>query len=845
MAAETTKMLGGDAAVKTLEIPADESQLSRVRDFIADICISANFSPREANNSKLAVDEACTNIIKHAYDSGPGSIKIRAVIKPGWVDISLLDQGKKFDFGSVKDPDLDQYVESGKKGGLGIFLINRLMDDVDYRTTSEGNELLLTKKSHTAVARALPRQIARRSSLKYKFTLRASMGLLLLIVLIGAFTMVRQTGSIREQKTSQWMERRRVAGNLANKSRDLLLNPNSYSIEQTNLSSYLSKLQDSSDDVSYARVVDKTNKIISSSIISEIFSDYSEPESIVLSKERNGIVWKRMTLAGRNIRDIEHPVQIRESDSNRLLILGTVHLGVYEDIVESGVKDPRIVTIGILLGVFLLGILLIMLLVSIFVKPIQVLTDGVRAIGEGTMDGKISVDGPAEIGAIAAVFNEITQKFKKAQDSILEQEKLQKEMEVAKQIQHSLLPRTMPDISGYDISTLYQAAAEVGGDYFDFVEVDDETIGVVVADVSGKGVPGSLVMTMIRTALRMEARGNKNASDVMARMNEFVTDDMKKGMFVTMFYVILDSKNRIISYASAGHNPMILYRYETNETYFLNPKGFPVGINLPDQALFRKSINVEKIKLKKDDMLIIYTDGVTEAMNETRDQYGEERLLEVIKKYGHQHPEDFIANLERDIKKFTGGNPQNDDITIVAVKEKLTADDVLFGIRKKLIDMVDVEGLSVHEACAKMKVSPATYYRYKKRLELMGERGLKNKVLRKDLELKRVSLEDRKEMLRIIREHPDMGAKRITKEMNKDREPSKMLKEKVMYDELKRLNLNNKELRLDYLKRFKLIAQDEEKKPERKDEPESELSRNSSRKCPAEISLRLRSRRKL
>jgi hypothetical protein len=172
------------------------------------------------------------------------------------------------------------------------------------------------------------------------------------------------------------------------------------------------------------------------------------------------------------------------------------------------------------------------------------LTDGVRAIG-GRQPGKLDVTARPRSAPSWRVQRD-HEKFKKARDSILEQEKMQKEIEVAKQIQQSLLPRRRPEISGYDICPLYQAAAEVGGDYYDFVQVDDDTIGVVVADVSGKGVPGSLVMTMIRTALRMEARGNRNASDVMSKMNAFVTDDMKKGMFVTMFYVILDSKNRIL-----------------------------------------------------------------------------------------------------------------------------------------------------------------------------------------------------------------------------------------------------------------------------------------------------------
>jgi anti-anti-sigma factor len=283
---------------------------------------------------------------------------------------------------------------------------------------------------------------------------------------------------------------------------------------------------------------------------------------------------------------------------------------------------------------------------------------------------------------------------------------------------------------------------------------------------------------------------------------------MKRGMFVTMFYVILDSKNRIISYASAGHNPMILYRYETNDTYFLNPKGFPVGISLPDVNLFRQSISLEKIKLKKDDMLLIYTDGVTEAMNERREQYGEDRLIQIIRQYGHLPPKEFISRLDHDIKEFTGGNPQNDDITVVAVKEKLTADEVLFGIRKKLLDMVELKGMSVKEACAKMKVSPATYYRYKKRLELMGERGLKNKVLRQDMDIKRVSIEERKDILEIIRHHPEYGAKRLTSEFNKSRNPSQALSERMVYDELRRLSLNTKELRLDYLKRNRLIDEE-------------------------------------
>ena len=135
-----------DAELRELTVPAEEGQLGRVRDFVVAVCSEAGFSTREVSNTKLAVDEACTNIIKHAYtDEGRhGDIRLLAELDDGDLTISIQDTGKRFDFASVKDPDLDQYVETGRKGGLGVFLINRLMDGVEYRRTDVGNELVLT-----------------------------------------------------------------------------------------------------------------------------------------------------------------------------------------------------------------------------------------------------------------------------------------------------------------------------------------------------------------------------------------------------------------------------------------------------------------------------------------------------------------------------------------------------------------------------------------------------------------------------------------------------------------------------------------------------------------------------
>lgn len=325
------------------------------------------------------------------------------------------------------------------------------------------------------------------------------------------------------------------------------------------------------------------------------------------------------------------------------------------------------------MGLLSLGIVAVSSISGFFVQPIQKLMDGVRTVGGGDLEHHISLQSDDEIGQIARAFNDMTRRFKNSQKNLVEQERLRKEMQVAQEIQQTLLPARFPEIEGYDIATLYRAGKEVGGDYYDFVWVNKDSLGIVVADVSGKGVPGSLIMTMIRTALRREARGNMSAKEVLQNVNAFVSEDMKRGMFVTIFYVILDSKQRVINFASAGHNPMILYRAETGEAYFLNPPGVPLGLSLPDQQLFPETLQLERTKLKKDDLLVIYTDGVTEAMNRAREQFGEKRFLEFIKLNAHLNPSEFAPRLDEEINRFTEGSLQSDDLTVVVIREKLVA----------------------------------------------------------------------------------------------------------------------------------------------------------------------------
>ncbi len=228
--------------VRELTVTAEDGQLGRVRDFIVQVCEDAGFSSREISNTKLAVDEACTNIIKHAYEGRPdhGDIVVLAEIDAGKVKIHLQDHGKHFDFSSVKEPDLDQYVETGRKGGLGVFLINRLMDGVEYHATETGNELVLTKRSQaTFAATMLPERMPIRGTLRFKFMVRAGSGLFALMAVLWVFVFFRQTHDIDNQRASNWLEERRLAQSMSSRSVPALMDPSEYSIEQTNLSADL------------------------------------------------------------------------------------------------------------------------------------------------------------------------------------------------------------------------------------------------------------------------------------------------------------------------------------------------------------------------------------------------------------------------------------------------------------------------------------------------------------------------------------------------------------------------------------------------------------------------------
>ena len=246
-----------------------------------------------------------------------------------------------------------------------------------------------------------------------------------------------------------------------------------------------------------------------------------------------------------------------------------------------------------------------------------------------------------------------------------ERDALVSELDRAGKIQLNLLPGRLPRIRGFDIRVAYRSAKELGGDYYDFIPVDKDNLGIVVADVSGKGLPGALVMASTRAYLRLLSIGRPNAKDTIVRVNRFVAEDVKgSGMFVTMLYMVMNMKTLTIQVVNAGHNPLILWRDGT--TRLVNPKGIAVGLTGSD--VFAKRLEEDLIQLQPGDRLVAYTDGVVEAMNERREEFGEERFVELVEKYAERTSAEFVNQLMRAIEKHQGRAEQHDDITVVTIK---------------------------------------------------------------------------------------------------------------------------------------------------------------------------------
>ncbi|HHB91313.1 MAG TPA: GAF domain-containing protein [Anaerolineae bacterium] len=242
----------------------------------------------------------------------------------------------------------------------------------------------------------------------------------------------------------------------------------------------------------------------------------------------------------------------------------------------------------------------------------------------------------------------------------IEQQRLAAELQVARTIQIGFLPEQLPQLPGYEFAAHWEPAREIGGDFYDFIPFQDGRLGMVVADVADKGVPAALYMALSRTTLRLVATTTPSPAQVLQRVNQAILDTTFADLFVTMFYLVLDPSAHIITYASGGHGLALVMR--RGEIIHLRAKGMPLGI-LPHIACEEKWL-----RLEPEDTIILFTDGVTDAVNERMEPYGRERFFQRIREWQGLSAAEMAKAIHEDVQAWKGDAPRFDDFTLVVVR---------------------------------------------------------------------------------------------------------------------------------------------------------------------------------
>lgn len=324
-----------------------------------------------------------------------------------------------------------------------------------------------------------------------------------------------------------------------------------------------------------------------------------------------------------------------------------------------------IIVVLLVLAGIIIGIGISFFLASLVTKPITQLVQDMFIVSQGSLNHKTRVQTRDEIGILAYTFNQMTRDLSEAQEREFTRKAMERDLQIAKTIQNTLLPPRIPTIKGTDICPFYDAAKEVGGDYYDFLLLDNRHLGIVVADVSGKGVPGSLVMTQFRTVIRLVSGMTSSPSDILIRTNEIIAKDLPRGMFVTAFLLIIDAKTRQARVCSAGHNPLVIYRAASNSYELANPPGIAVGFD--KGTIFNKVIKEQEIQFGEGDRLVAYTDGVVECMSPKKEEFGDEKFFNLCVQNAKLSSKEFVQNILAALRKHQSSAEQHDDITIVTM----------------------------------------------------------------------------------------------------------------------------------------------------------------------------------
>ncbi len=354
------------------------------------------------------------------------------------------------------------------------------------------------------------------------------------------------------------------------------------------------------------------------------------------------------------------------------ILLGRLHVAASTSSIEKARKDSTVTVASITILMIIFGLPLTMLVLHVRLKPIRTITSHLKNIDFDRISLDIPLKKKDDFGYLAETLKVMGVKLQAAQREQIEKERIARELEIAREIQNSLLPKSNPSAAELDFACAYSSAKEVGGDYYDFIEFDPDHLGIIVADVSGKSLPGMLVMLMTRDIVKAATHSYDNPGKILSAINRKLKENIRPGMFVTMFLGIFEKSTSKFIFASAGHNPLVWFDSVANECRLIKTKGYPLGM-MPDKV-FLERIESDEIRLSANDLIVQYTDGVNEAQNPEGAEFGLDRFVDLIKDHAACDVNSISDRVLDGLNEFVRNAEQYDDITLLAVKWLGSAD---------------------------------------------------------------------------------------------------------------------------------------------------------------------------
>jgi sigma-B regulation protein RsbU (phosphoserine phosphatase) len=336
---------------------------------------------------------------------------------------------------------------------------------------------------------------------------------------------------------------------------------------------------------------------------------------------------------------------------------------------------------GLLLVLFVIGTLFLIIqaialvaglaLAKSLTGSVHALFTGTERVRQGDFTHKIAVRTEDQLGELAESFNQMTGSIEDLLLQAAEKKRLEEELRIAHEIQMSLLPQGPLLMAGLSVTALCVPAREVGGDYYDFLPLDDHRVGVLIADVSGKGTSAALYMAELKGLVLSLSEIHTSPRTMLIAANRIIAQHLDARSFITMTYAVIDMRARTMTYARAGHTPLIYVPgvgAGPRDMRILAPDGMVVGLKLDNGEMFERLLKEDTIQLHPGDLYLFFTDGISEAMNTHDDLFGETRLGQLVETHAHLPSEELRERVLREIAAFVGEAPQHDDMTMILLK---------------------------------------------------------------------------------------------------------------------------------------------------------------------------------